>query len=138
MFEANSTEDVLLGVPSTREGVTTTCYTSKIGGYPLWLLKDVNNEEVVDIKCSTCGGDMLFVMQIYAPIGDMERVLYVYCCPSSCASQSCGWKIVKQQISPSLSNQKQDDAADNTSESLSLENVKIDVCSSNISKSSKF
>jgi hypothetical protein len=97
MFAASSTDDVLLGVPVTSKESVASCYSSKIGGSPLWISSDANVRAHIPKSCSHCNKNMLFALQIYAPTEDLERALYVYCCPSSCATQSYGWKILKDQ-----------------------------------------
>ena len=96
MFAADSTEDVLLGVPTTSNESIATCYNSKIGGSPLWLAK-TPVLKTPPTSCSHCKKEMLFALQIYAPTEVLERALYVYCCPSSCATHSYGWKVLKDQ-----------------------------------------
>lgn len=99
MFTSSeSIDDVLLGVPATTHGAVSTCYTSKIGGSPLWISDEMKSQRHVNsMCCSHCQKEMRYVLQIYAPTDDLERALYVYCCPSSCATRSNGWGVVKDQ-----------------------------------------
>jgi hypothetical protein len=96
MFAVDSIDDVLLGVPTISNERVSSCYNSKIGGAPLWI-SETNTHDRAPTICSHCKKPMLFALQIYAPMDDVERALYVFCCPSSCATQSYGWKVLKDQ-----------------------------------------
>ena len=109
MFAPDSSEDVMLGIPvhssdPATATSTATCYTSKVGGAPLWMTDRSGRDRVGGgdgesalLKCGKCQKTLMFVMQIYAPTDDLERALYMFCCPSSCATQSEGWRVMKDQ-----------------------------------------
>jgi hypothetical protein len=147
MFAAESMDDVLLGVPSTLNESVATCFNSKIGGSPLWLTKCPDTNLLTSTSCSQCKKNMIFALQIYAPTEDFERALYVYCCPSSCATQSYGWKVLKDQcakakeagsaINVKSSSGEQRKAATDTPQDNSLKTDWLGLCASSTLQSSE-
>jgi len=53
-----------------------------------------------DIRCKSCGLNkhVLLVMQVYAPVEQYHRSLYVFCCNTrSCSMKSAGWIVIRNQ-----------------------------------------
>lgn len=89
-------DDVLLGIPECSSQSVDSFTSSKIGGRPCWI-SEQREKEGVNPQCGLCQRIMTFVMQVYAPTDDLERCLYMYCCPSRCAGDSNGWIVLKDQ-----------------------------------------
>ena len=86
----NSNEPVQLGFAETpRKGdLNLENFPSKVGGLPVWLLPLSNNIDESFFICS-CGENLSFLLQLYAPLEDnnncFHRMIYIFFC------QKC-WK----------------------------------------------
>jgi len=63
---------------------------SFIGGHPTYYTKDVNYSTLIkDQICGICGNRLYLLLQMYAPLDDLERTMYVFACNnSSCIQQA--------------------------------------------------
>jgi hypothetical protein len=61
----------------------------KVGGKPSWL-DPIRIPHYADIQCKSCNSPMIFLLQIYCPLGEVERAfhraLYVFVCKRKVAS----------------------------------------------------
>lgn len=100
-------------------------FPNKVGGKPAWLdysntplavgaglMNDSNNNKSVELQCLSCKSQLVFLLQIYAPIGGQNdqfsdqaesledafhRVLYVFLCSSKdCKSRT--FKAYRSQL----------------------------------------
>jgi len=100
MYRSRSTYAVL-GKPgrvlSGTEEHSDPC-VSKIGGTPAW--HDESAAPTEDLLCQVCGESdrMLMICQVYAPLEDLHRSLYVFCCNRRrCSLASQGWIVLRNQ-----------------------------------------
>ena len=64
---------------------------SKAGGRPAWL-----NERGDVPACGVCGAPMRLVVQLYAPVRDTERVVYVFGCNTArCSGDAAAWAVLR-------------------------------------------
>lgn len=87
--------------PKLRWKLKNKFFPSKIGGKPAFLaLKGLPKNNT--FKCVKCDQMMRFLVQIYAPIDDIDnafhRTLYVFCCPNDDCSH---FKVLRSQLSRS-------------------------------------
>ncbi|KAL6555923.1 hypothetical protein OROGR_005211 [Orobanche gracilis] len=79
-------------------------YTTKIGGLPDWPFPFASDKQYL-LECSTCGGNLCLLAQVYAPISRKslevdERVIYVFgCLVPHCVSVL--WRAIRVQKIPS-------------------------------------
>ena len=101
-------------------------FTSKIGGKPAWLdyknlplavgagsISDINNnKKPIYLKCEKCESQLVFLLQIYAPINSNDkfikeienvddvfhRVLYVFLCANIECNSSRTFKVLRSQL----------------------------------------
>ncbi|CAF0813214.1 unnamed protein product [Brachionus calyciflorus] len=100
-------------------------FPSKVGGKPAWLdyssvpmavgagqINDANNNKSLELQCQSCKSQLVFLLQIYAPIGGdddkfaheaenlddaFHRVIFVFLCSSKgCKSRS--FKVLRSQL----------------------------------------
>ena len=74
-------------------------YTSKVGGRPVWLNEAMASLSA-SLSCRCCHRctDIIFIVQIYAPIEDMDRALYVFACNRRlCSASAKGWIVIRDQ-----------------------------------------
>ena len=82
----NNNDPVQLGFAETpRKGdLELKNFPSKIGGLPVWLVPLSNNIDESFFICS-CGENLSFLLQLYAPLEDknncFHRMIYVFFCP---------------------------------------------------------
>ncbi|XP_020107005.1 programmed cell death protein 2-like [Ananas comosus] len=97
--------DVILGMPgrwaeNNRE--KSDHYTTKIGGFPDWPIKDADIKLDL-VQCKLCGGKLCLIAQIYAPVltpksSIEDRVIYVLGCPlPECGSNPQSWRALRVQ-----------------------------------------
>ena len=79
-------------------------FPSKIGGKPAWL-SHKNIPSLDEIKCSKCGGVMVFLLQVYAPrdgqLDAFHRMIYVFMCRNSNCSEensNISFKTFRNQL----------------------------------------
>eukprot|EP00760_Papus_ankaliazontas_P002428 PhM_4_TR10997/c0_g2_i1/m.80903/K14801/TSR4; pre-rRNA-processing protein TSR4 len=53
-------------------------YGMKVGGHPVWVYPGVRAQH--SLRCRVCQAELLLLTQIYAPLGDYDRVLYILGC----------------------------------------------------------
>ncbi len=83
-----SNEPILLLEPKNRRsknsGTSTNPKASFVGGCPIFFPNDdqipKTEAELSSYKCSICKDPMLLLIQMYAPLDDLERTLYVFAC----------------------------------------------------------
>eukprot|EP01040_Poterioochromonas_malhamensis_P000478 gene478-511_t len=98
----------VLGVPdftlrtkkkaSSKKDVIDACI-SKIGGFAIWH-DESTAPKLEHLTCQNCGkfSSMVLVCQIYAPIEDLHRSLYLFACNRrECSLSSKGWIVVRNQ-----------------------------------------
>lgn len=74
-------------------------YISKIGGCPRFHINP-SNDCLIPLICSVCcsSNRIVFVAQIFAPIPNMDRSLYIFCCNSrKCSLKSEAWIVYRNQ-----------------------------------------
>lgn len=95
-----------LGVPKTNQKTKTTGLSiqqqqsrrisSFVGGVPIWH----TDQQHVSLTCKNCSSAerIMFVGQIYAPVGELDRSIYVFVCNKrACSLTSAGWTIIRNQ-----------------------------------------
>ncbi len=101
-------------------------FTSKIGGKPAWLdyknvplavgagaIKEINNNiKPMFLKCEKCDAQLVFLLQIYAPINTNDkfidqienindtfhRILYVFLCANTECTNARTFKVLRSQL----------------------------------------
>ncbi len=99
MYAESAESAVLLGVPSHNAKASSDPYVTKIGGNPVWHDPDVapNPSFIVCKSCNSCK-NIVLVAQIYAPVDNLDRSLYVFACNTrKCSLNSLGWRVFKNQ-----------------------------------------
>jgi len=100
MYSATSETDVvLLGVPSHNTKDTNDPRVTKIGGNPVWH-DHVNAPKTSSIICKSCHSckNIVLVAQIYAPVDNSDRSLYIFACNTrKCSLSSLGWRVLRNQ-----------------------------------------
>ena len=73
--------------------------TSRIGGLPtFWDESTVPRLDEIQCKACHSSTNMCLVAQLYAPITDYDRSLYVFCCNKRlCSLSSAGWIVLRNQ-----------------------------------------
>ena len=78
-------------------------FRSKLGGRPSWLdLKNIPSNE--ELTCKSCGKQLIFLLQIYAPIETdpkcFHRVLFVFLCtdPKCHQDSNLPFKVLRSQL----------------------------------------
>lgn len=109
MYSPSETSSVLLGVPSHNAKASSDPYVTKIGGNPVWHDPDVapNPSVIICKSCNSCK-NIVLVAQIFAPVDNLDRSLYVFACNTrKCSLSSFGWRVYKnQKIKDSISEVK--------------------------------
>ena len=72
---------------------TAGCEVDRVGGRPVWLTRQL------PVRCSQCGEETLFVMQLSCPLDELHhRVLYVFMCPLPPCVRACNnWLVIRCQ-----------------------------------------
>ena len=101
-------------------------FTSKIGGKPAWLdyknlplavgagaINEINNNvKPIYLKCEKCEAQLIFLLQIYAPINSYDkfidqieniddtfhRILYVFLCANTECTNARTFKVLRSQL----------------------------------------
>ena len=74
---------------------TDSSYTNKIGGAPDWP----GTTSCETPGCGECGGSMVLVCQLYAPLAGKDRTLYLFSClQSSCWGSQSSWACLRCQV----------------------------------------
>eukprot|EP00002_Diphylleia_rotans_P038295 TRINITY_DN8690_c0_g1_i1.p1 TRINITY_DN8690_c0_g1~~TRINITY_DN8690_c0_g1_i1.p1 ORF type:complete len:397 (-),score=67.78 TRINITY_DN8690_c0_g1_i1:63-1253(-) len=82
--------------------LTSMFFPSKVGGHPAWL-DPVSIPTPDEMRCTKCGKQMAFLLQLYAPFEEYEhsfhRTVFVFCCKdSACNQDASGFKILRSQL----------------------------------------
>lgn len=74
----------------------------KVGGKPVWL-DSVRIPSPGDLKCVCCNSPMIFLLQIYCPLDDVEeafhRALYIFICKKKICVDNGSVKCFRTQMS---------------------------------------
>lgn len=130
-FELDS---LYIGVCENQIGDKSDCdaFVSKVGG------KAVSpSQKIVDVpKCGVCKAKLYLVSQIYAPIGDLERFLYLFACnDAGCKNQAGSWiglryqcdRVKYEKVEAKKEEWKDETKDEEIDDLLALRDVKIEV-----------
>jgi hypothetical protein len=83
-------EALYIGIPDKKiNDIEDNITTNKIGGRPVFIfnfkkfkiwLNEKEMEHPKDLKCKICSSKLYLISQIYAPLKEFDRFLYIFAC----------------------------------------------------------
>ena len=74
----------------------------KVGGQPVWL-NTVGIPSPSDLQCKCCNSQMIFLLQIYCPLDEVDdafhRSLYIFICKKKSCVDKGSVKCLRNQLS---------------------------------------
>ncbi|KAA6389919.1 MAG: hypothetical protein EZS28_014551, partial [Streblomastix strix] len=135
-------EEIELGVlvnPEPDEQIT--FRSNHVGGQPRWI--NTSGNDFPKLICTTCGQELSFFLQIYAPFEHLshahERVLYVFMCTKGSCINRGSVRLFRTQTDQAIIIDKQQDEFEDAPEEIGDDktNITEDVESKPISKQDK-
>lgn len=80
------------------DSADTDLYMSKLGGKPVFPNEKAPKDK---LKCKVCSSKLYLLTQIFAPLEDLDRFLYIFACNNNnCRNKEGSWLGIRYQCDP--------------------------------------